>query len=439
VVRAAAASAAARGPSGDHIDATDLPLVTIDPPGSKDLDQAVTVQDGPSSGLIVHYAIADVAAFVEPDDPVDAESWNRGVSRYSPDLVTPLHPPELSEGAASLLPGEDRPAVLWTLTVDRAGLLTDTRVKRAMVRSRRQLTYAQAQTAITAGSNEMLLRLARLGRLRTEREWVRGGVSLELPDQEVEVDADGGFVLRYRAPLPVEGWNAQVSLLTGQAAGELMVQAGVGVLRTLPAPDPDTVHDLRRRAWALGVAWPVEVSYPDFVRTLDPHQPVEAAMIARAAVGLRGAGYVAFNGEVPEDHRHEAIAAVYAHVTAPLRRLVDRYASEVALSITADRPIPGWVSERLEELPRAMAQARGRASALERAVIDLVEVMVLADRIGQSFAATVIRSTERGSEVQLRDPAVTALIGKRLEEGSGVQVRLESVDVAERRATFTSA
>ncbi|MGI9017107.1 MAG: RNB domain-containing ribonuclease [Euzebya sp.] len=435
-VRQVAAQAARQGPRFPRDDATHLDLVTIDPPGSRDLDQAVHVEAGPAGGLVVHYAIADVAAFVTAGDRVDTEAWDRGVSRYSPDLVTPLHPPELSEGAASLLPGQDRPAVLWTLTVDSAGALTDTRVRRALVRSRAQLTYAQAQQAIDDGSDAMLGRLSQVGRLRAEREWVRGGVSLELPDQEVYEAGTGRYALRYRAPLPVEGWNAQISLLTGHAAGLMMVQARKGVLRTLPAPQADTIDNLRRKAWALGLPWPREVNYPDFVRTMDPHEPVEAAMISQAAVGLRGAGYVAFDGEVPEHHRHEAIADVYAHVTAPLRRLVDRYANEVVLAIAAGTPVPPWVTQRLAELPRAMAQARSRAGALDRAMLDLVEAQVLAGRVGQTFPAVVIRGGEKGVEVQLRDPAVTAWLDEKLQPGTEVTVRLADVDLVNRTTAF---
>jgi exoribonuclease R len=428
----AAADAAAAGPTGDRADGTDVPLVTIDPPGSMDLDQAVWVGPADGGGIEVRYAIADVGAFVVPGGPVDAEAWARGVSRYSPDGVTPLHPPALSEGAASLLPGVDRPAILWALRVDAAGELVGTEVRRATVRSRARLTYAAAQAAIDEGADAMLSSLSRLGRLRAEREWVRGGVSLELPDQEV-VRVDGGYDLRYRAPLPVEGWNAQVSLLCGHAAARLMVDARVGVLRTLPAPDPAAVDALRRRAWALGLPWPPEVDYPSFVRTLDPHEPVEAAMIAACAVGLRGAGYTAFDGEVPAAHRHEALAMPYAHVTAPLRRLVDRYASEVCLAVAAGEPVPGWVGERLADLPAAMAAAHGRAGALDRAVVDLVEAHVLADHVGDGFAATVVRSDDRGSEVQVRLPAVMARIPTPLPVGQVVQVRIAAVDVAARR------
>lgn len=157
-----------------------------------------------------------------------------------------------------------------------------------------------------------------------------------------------------------------------------------------------------------------------------------------AAVGLRGAGYAGFDGAVPEHHRHEAIAAVYAHVTAPLRRLVDRYASEIALAVSAGDPIPAWVRDRLADLPRAMAQAGGRAAALDRAVVDLVEAHLLADYVGRTLAATVVRSDDRGSELQVRSPAVLIRVGDRLPLGAQVGVLVERVDTAARSVTVVA-
>src|SRR3954469_16262237 len=65
-----AARAAAESPRLPDLDRTDLPFVTIDPEGSLDLDQALHIARA-GSGYVVHYAIADVAAFVQPGDPVD--------------------------------------------------------------------------------------------------------------------------------------------------------------------------------------------------------------------------------------------------------------------------------------------------------------------------------------------------------------------------------
>ena len=82
-----------------------------------DLDQALHIErDG--DGYVVHYAIADVAAFVTPGDPVDVEANRRGETLYGADSKVPLHPKVLSEDAGSLLPDQVRPALLWTIKVD---------------------------------------------------------------------------------------------------------------------------------------------------------------------------------------------------------------------------------------------------------------------------------------------------------------------------------
>src|SRR5690606_32301799 len=117
----------------------DLDLVTIDPPGSKDLDQAIAIEER-GDGWRVSYAIADVGAWVRPGDPIDQEARQRTQTFYAPDRRVPLHPPILGEDAASLLPDGPRPAALWTIDVAADGTTVAAQVRRAMVRSRAQLT-----------------------------------------------------------------------------------------------------------------------------------------------------------------------------------------------------------------------------------------------------------------------------------------------------------
>ena len=442
----AAAEQAAAQPRLPELDRTDLEFVTIDPEGSRDLDQALHIgRDG--SGFVVSYAIADVAAFVSAGDPIDVEAHRRGTTLYAPDQRIPLHPPVLSEGAASLLADQVRPALLWTIRLDARGRMTDAEVVRALVRSREQLSYHQAQAEIDGGApRETLALLAELGRWREKREIERDGVSLQIPEQEIVRDPagtpptdDAGWRLVFRAMLPVEGWNAQISLLTGMAAAHIMLYGQVGILRTMPPADPGSLRRLRQTAKALRIGWPKEMPYPDFVRALDPTQPAEAAMLRACTSLFRGAGYQAFSGGVPEEAEHAALAIDYAHVTAPLRRLVDRYAGEVCVALCADQPIPGWVLRALDALPAEMAAADQRAKKYERAVIDLVEVFLLRDRVGETFTGTVIdveRDQRRGT-VQIADPAVAAKVqGEQLPLGREVSVRLASADFAAGAVTF---
>lgn len=433
-VTEAAAAAAAQPPRGEFTDATAVSLVTLDPPGAQDLDQAFAITRH-GAGFVVHYAIADVAAWVSPGGAVDAEAHARGETLYLPDGRAPLHPPVLSEAAASLLPDGDRPAVLWRFELDADAEPTAVDVRRAMVRSRARLDYPAFQR-----SGDELARLLRMvGERRQARERERGGVSLPVPEQQVSC-VDGTWMLELRAPLPVEGWNAQLSLLTGISAARLMLDAGVGLLRTMPTPPDHVVSSLRRSAKALGVAWPPGAAYAEVVRRLDADVPAQAALLRLAATLFRGAGYVAFDGTPPAQPLQAAVAAPYAHATAPLRRLADRYVSECCLAAAAGNDVPAWVRDALARLPEEMAAADRRAHQVDRAVVDLAEALVLQARVGQVFRGVVVEAGEGRGEVQIADPPVRArLDGDDLPLGHEVDVRLAEADPDQRRVTFTPA
>lgn len=439
----AEAENAARNPTLPRLDRTDIPFLTIDPESARDLDQALHIERR-GAGYRVFYAIADVAAFVRPGGAIDTEAHRRGETLYGGESKIPLHPPAISERAASLLPDGDRPALLWTIDVDEAGEGVDVQVERALVRSRAKLSYAQVQADFDAGHASPTFQLLReVGMLRLAREKERGGVSLPLPDQEIDLSENGRWVLRFREASPVEDWNAHISLLTGMAAAYLMIRGGVGILRTLAPAHPRDVARLRRVAHALRVDWPAGRSYPDFIRSLDPRRAADAAMLNASATLLRGAGYVAFQGQLPEQPVHAALAGEYAHVTAPLRRLVDRYAGEIAVSLCAGVGVPEWVLARLEDLPATMSASSRRANRYERAILDLMEATVLRHRVGEMFDGMVVDLNDRDpreGEVVIAAPAIEAPLvssGDRpLPLGTEVAVRLAEADPSERRIRF---
>jgi exoribonuclease R len=438
-----AATAAAAAPRLPDLDRTDIPFVTIDPASSMDLDQALHLERK-GSGYVVHYAIADVAAFVRPGDPIDVASHERGETLYGADSKIPLHPTSLSEGAASLLPDQVRPVLLWTIHLDDTGEGTDVHVERARIRSRAKLDYEGVQKAVDDGTADEVLQLLReVGELRLQREAARGGISLPLPEQEVEVTGDQ-WSLEFRSMIPAETWNAQISMLTGFAAASLMVYARVGLLRTLPPPQAHDLQRLHRVARALHIEWPAEQLYPDFIRGLDSRKPAEAAMITACARLLRGSGYVAFDGDMPADPIHAALASEYAHVTAPLRRLGDRYAGEICLALCAGADVPTWVLSKLGAIPDVLKDAGRRAAQYEAMVLDLVEAGILHQRVGESFAGVVTDVDEEDhtrGKVTVQDPAVEARVtsSSPLPLGTEAEVRLTQADLASRSVLFELA
>jgi exoribonuclease R len=432
------AEAAARSPRLPEVDLTEIPFVTIDPPESRDLDQALHLERR-GKGYRVRYAIADVAAFVMPGGPMDEEAHARGQTLYAPDHKALLYPPQLSEGAGSLLAGQARPALVWDMEVDDTGEGIEVSVSRALVRSRAKLDYTGAQRALDAGTAEDSLQLlSEVGTLRQEREARRGGITLPIPEQEVYRD-ESGYALRYRAPLPIEGWNAQISLMTGMGAAELMLNAGVGVLRTLPQADRGALARLRRTAKALEIPWPEDVTHAELIRQLDPRVAVHAAFVSESTVVLRGSGYIAFDGQSPGEAAHAGVASTYAHTTAPLRRLVDRYVGEVCLAISGGANIPGWARSALPALPETMDVSNRRAQQYESGIVSTVEAAVLETSVGERFQAVVVDVDEHGGggTVQLKEPAVTArCTGDDLPLGERVDVTLETADVQRRLVRF---
>ncbi|MXP21047.1 RNB domain-containing ribonuclease [Gordonia sp. HNM0687] len=427
--------------AADRADRTDLPLVTIDPPTSMDLDQAVHIA-ADTDGFVISYAIADVAALVEPERALDQESRRRGTTFYFPDRSVPLHPRALSEGAGSLLPDHRRPAVLWTIRVTPDGSVADVTLGRAAVWSVAKLDYAGVSEDAARGRlHPSITALPAFGELRQRVALERGAVELDLPDQEVTC-TDRGWMLRLAPHTPADMWNSQLSLLTGMCAGRIMADAGVGLLRTLPPADADAVVALRASAAALGVPWPAGATPGQFLAGLPRDSPATLALMSAGAGLMRGADHLVLDGGTGQlsaaQMSHAAIGGVYAHVTAPLRRLGDRFATEVCLSVTAGDPVPDWVTRALPTLPTLLRSAGSLASAADRAGIDLAEATVLAGRVGETFDAVVLQAAtpNRPAQVFLTEVPVIAPCAGDPPLGRPVQVVLRAADPPAREVRF---
>jgi exoribonuclease R len=233
-----------------------------------------------------------------------------------------------------------------------------------------------------------------------------------------------------------------------------MLQGKVGILRTMPAPDEASLRHFHRQTHALGKPWDGEMRYGEYLRTLDPTDPRQLAIVHSAGMLFRGAGYTPFDGTVPDAAVQSAIGAAYAHSTAPLRRLVDRFVLVICEALSNGTEVPAWAREALPSLPAIMGTSDQLAAKLERLSLDTVEAALLVNHIGQEFDAVVIsgpkpaksiNGTSNGNGgktngngngpsgiVQIAEPAVTARCPGELEPGTKVRVRVVSSDIATR-------
>lgn len=454
-----AAAAASDAFSTERFDARDLELVTIDPPGSKDLDQAVRIERGTedsAEGFTLFYAIADVGAFVPVDSALDVEARRRGETIYLPDGSVPLYPRILTEEIASLVASQDRPAVLWQLETAADGALLRGRVRRAVVHVRERLDYPALQARYDVGEPlpEPISALPEFGTVRQQRARERGAVELQLPEQDLSFDGQN-WTLRLEPRTQMDAWNAECSLATGFAAARIMLAGGTGLLRTLPSPNEETVAQFFAAARALGIATEESESPGTLLASLDPADLSAMALHSAATKLLRGSGYLAFDvadQPVPErpEAWHAGVASEYAHATAPIRRLGDRYASEACLEFGRDwvnlsnrdeqlkGTVPADVVAVLPELPGLLKRSSQQANSVDNEAINLAEAVALQDAVGQVFDAGLLRSADEKhhAEIFVFNPPVIAQCRGDVPHGRPIQVRLVEADVETRKVRF---
>ncbi len=404
----------------NRFDATHLPMVTLDPASSTDLDQAFAVRKQ-GDDIVLSYAIADVSAFVEIGDPIEQEAWERGVTIYGLTEKIPLYPKILSQDCASLLPDGPRPVVLFEVTMNIHGHAKLRSVKRAIVQSREKLAYDRFDVSSVPHLEEF-----------ANRMWVdemrRGAFRVEFPQQEVIADesSPGGVRLSLRARTYPELVNSTLSLATNIAVGERLRVSGIGLFRVMDEPSPHALEMLRREAHAIGIQWKVDESLRQLQQRLVPDNVTHQRFLLEASRAGGRARYATFNPAlVPW---HSAIGATYAHATAPLRRLADRYVIDLIHLINNDLPVPDSLLVKLEQLPDVMARCEAKAANVDRAVIDLLEAISLQHRIGEVLVAEVIDANV--GIVQTTDSAIrakaTELHG--VINGDMVRVRIEVAD-----------
>ncbi|HEX7694177.1 MAG TPA: RNB domain-containing ribonuclease, partial [Sphingomonas sp.] len=329
-VLAAAEEAAKRAPT-EHVDRTAQPFVTLDPATSTDLDQAFWI-DRDGSDLMLRYAIADVAWFVDDGGAIDQEAWTRGTTFYLPDGKAGLYPPVLAEGAASLLPDGPRPAIIFSVRVAPDGSVKLDGAERAVIRSRAKLAYDSVR------DGDLPPDFAELARRIAAAEDARGASRVDPPEQEVDEQSDGSFELQFRPRVAAEDDNAALSLATNLAVADALQAHHTGLFRVMPAPDAHAVGRLRNTARAFGLDWAAGTSLEDYEKGLSANDPRQAAFMLAIRRAGGGAAYQPYrDGVVPW---HAPMAATYAHATAPLRRLADRYVVRAALAIANGQTVP---------------------------------------------------------------------------------------------------
>jgi exoribonuclease-2 len=410
-VLSAAAKAATEAPAGPRKDLTGLTLFTIDDPETVEIDDGLSCQEQDDGTLMAGVHIADPSAFVKPGDVVDEEALRRAATYYLPDTRLPMLPPVISEDAASLVEGRDRPALSFFIHVGPGGRILRFEILPSTIRSSAKLGYEEADRLATGPPEQDPSRAAiqrALSGLRAVAEKLRdarlkaGAMILGIPEVSVRVSPDGGIQIKRSDQRGFSrGLVAEMMILVNSQC------AGFCATHEIPAI-------FRRQA-------PPE--FPPEPLPEGPYDPVATRLVKRSLhrgeVGL-----------VPDVHYALGVPA-YLQITSPLRRYQDMAVIRQVKAWLAGEPLPcdaetlGRIAASTEEVERSSRKAESAVSAYWI-------LKYLLGRIGETVEGVVINVETRRSAVELCETLCVAGITARPDHVPGQRVRMVIEDVRPR-------
>jgi ribonuclease R len=368
------------------VDLEGLPFVTIDNEDSRDLDQALFIEDLADEGHRVHYALADAAYYVRPGSALYREALGRGASFYLPGLVLPMLPLALSEGLVSLNEGVVRRALVFQVDLDERGEVRHVRLLRARIRSRAKLSYGGVQhfwdgdTHLEHREFSSSLRALRVvGHRRIALAEARG--IIHHPRVEVDVVLAGGdghgFIAFEAKRYETDRANEQISLLVNVEGARLLAQHGhtrglEPIFRVHPAPSAEQLEAFaamtERLVEAHGLprpwVWTPDEPLPGYLKRIAaslPHNLVLA--IQRQALLMNHRSTFA-----AEPGLHHGVGApCYARFSSPMREIVGVHTHKEALELLGFIPAREDGEDELEAIIAAANGAKEIQGRLTKA------------------------------------------------------------------------
>ena len=404
---------------GKRTDLRDLALVTIDGEDARDFDDAVFAEPLEGGGFRLVVAIADVAWYVRPGTPLDAEARKRGNSCYFPDRVVPMLPEALSNGWCSLKPREERGCLFVEMSIDANGRKLGHRFGRGLMRSFARLTYTEVQAAQDEASTPEGVPPGLIGALYDAfrallgARRARGTLDLDLPERKVVLDEQGHVAeIKPRPRLDSHRLIEEFMVLANVAAAEELERLRQPAQYRVHAPPSDEkLENLRGFLGTLGLGLKSagELRPADLDAVLQSVAGTEAAPQVNEAV-LRAQMQAEYS---PDNIGHFGLALPkYAHFTSPIRRYADLMVHRAL--ITGLKLGLGGLGEGEAEEFEATAEhitaTERRAALAERDAIDRYLAAYMADKIGARFAARISGVTRFGLFVSVIENGASGLV-----------------------------
>lgn len=373
-----------------------LSICSVDPPGCKDIDDALHCRKLDNGNLEIGVHIADVTHFLKPSTAMDEEAALRSTTVYLVQRRIDMLPKPLTEDICSLRAGVDRLAfsVLWEMTPHADIVKFD--VTKSIISSKAALTYAEAQSRIDDRRlhdevTESLREMNRIAKTLRQRRADAGALSLASPEVKFELDTET------HDPLDVGMYQVRE---TNQMVEEMMLLANItvakqieaafpscAVLRRHPTPTPKMFESLIKACNAVGISLDPSTS-KTLAISLDAAVKPDDAFFNKmvrimATRCLTQAVYFRSGDVSKEEYRHYGLATpIYTHFTSPIRRYADVLVHRLLMAAIGLRILPDNMTDRsrMKAIVDNMNYRHRNAQMAGRASVGLHTLIFFKDR-----------------------------------------------------------
>ncbi|XP_045786078.1 exosome complex exonuclease RRP44 homolog A isoform X3 [Trifolium pratense] len=360
-----------------------LRVFSVDPPGCKDIDDALHCYALPNGNFEVGVHIADVTNFVFPGTPLDDEASQRGTSVYLVERRIDMLPKPLTEDVCSLRSDVERLAfsVIWEMTPEAD--IVATRYTKSVIKSAAALSYVEAQARMDDSRlmdpvTTDLRNMNSLAKKMRLRRIERGALTLASAEVKFQIDTET------HDPLDIGMYQIREA---NQMVEEFMLAANVSVaqqilksfplcslLRRHPTPTREMLEPLLRVSAAVGLNLDVSSSkaLADSLDLAVGEDPYFNKLIRILATRCMSQAVYFCSGDLspPEYHHYGLATPLYTHFTSPIRRYADVIVHRLLAASIGISKLPPVFQDRLQltsisdnlNYRHRNAQMAGRAS-----------------------------------------------------------------------------
>ena len=386
-------------------DLRNLPFVTIDGETTRDYDDAVFMeQQGEGSRLYV--AIADVSHYVKPGSALDAVAQDRATSVYFSQKVIPMLPEKLSNGLCSLVPGEDRLALVCAMDFDAEGRFKGYQFSRALIRSHARLTYTQVAAWLDNGTQsedpqvaQVIAQLYAWYQKQLPARAKRGLMEFRDAEPKLKIQDNGDYAMEWEENTVADQLVEECMLAANRAAAKQLTVRGEGKLfRHHQGVDVEKWAETREWLQAHGVVTPEQPTLEALRDLLVAHKDHELGAVIEFKVrrSLAPANYDESNS-----HHYTLGFEAYTHFTSPIRRYPD---------LIVHRLLTEAGSVVSSELVSDLSLKARRAQIASRYPWDRLKRRLLWDAKKPVMAAQIVTMSRRGIKVVVEDWDATAFL-----------------------------